>query len=424
MNPIAIFLYTYVFIIGACIGSFLNVVALRGLTNESIVFPASKCPVCKEKIKWYDNIPIFSYLFTFRGKCRACGCHVSLQYPIVESITAVLFLLAFMFYGISFNTLILWAMLSLSVVISITDIKEKSIFDKHLWWLIAFAVTYSVIFNDWKFALIGLISATVGMEILSRALYIFKSKDFDVEENKEQAEEEQNVTTEEKTIAKDIHFILLLITLFAYSWFIDLTVIQSLINVIVCLIITKASFFLINKGFEKFPRKEIIEEQVEKTQEQTEEEKEISEYVKTTKRTFGSGDTYVIAAAGALVGWKLAICVFLLAVLLQVIVIIPQFIKGLFNNNKNRLLTSLILLAIFVTFQLFIINGTLPVNAMVSSTILFTMLYFAFDVILRIRSTVLELEVKSLPFAPALLIAMYIVFFCQNNVNNLLSMYF
>ena len=424
MTLAIIIIYAYIFIVGACIGSFLNVVALRGLTNESIVFPASKCPVCKEKIKWYDNIPIFSYLFTFRGKCRACGCHVSLQYPIVESITAILFLLTFMFYGISFNTLLLWAMLSLAVVISITDIKEKSIFDKHLWWLIAFAVIYSVFFNDWKFALIGLISATIGMEFLSRVLYIFKSKDFDAEEKAEETEASEQKENEEKTIAKDIHLIILLITLFAYCWFVDMHLLQCAISTIACLVIAKTSFFFINKGLEKFPRKQPEENQTEKTIEQQEEEKEISEYVKTTKRTFGSGDTYVIAAAGALVGWKLAICVFLLAVILQVIVIIPQFIKGLFNNNKNRLLTSMILLTIFVIFQLLIINGILPTNMMVISTILFTMLYFALDVILRIRSTVLDLEVKSLPFAPALLIAMFITFFFQNNINNLLSMYF
>lgn len=421
MTLVAIIIYTYIFIVGACIGSFLNVVALRGLTNESIVFPASKCPVCKEQIKWYDNIPIFSYLFTFRGKCRNCGCHVSLQYPIVETITAVLFTLTFMFYGISFNTLLLWIMLSLAVVISITDIKEKAIFDKHLWWLISFAVIYSVFFNDWKFSLIGLISATLGMEVISRVLYIFKSKDYDVDENNI---DEVETVSEEKTIAKDFHFYLSLVLLFVYSWFIDLSIMQATINVIVCLVIAKLGFYFINKGIEKLPRKEVIIDVKEVSSEKIEEDKEISDYVKTTKRAFGSGDTYVIAAAGALLGWKLAICVFILAVLLQVVVIIPQFIKGLFQNNKNRLLTSMFLLTVFAGFQFAMLNGLLPMNIMVSSVIIFVMLYFALDTILRIRSTVLDLEIKSMPFAPALLIAMFIIFFCQNNINNLLNMHF
>ena len=413
----AIIIYTYIFIVGACIGSFLNVVALRGLTNESIVFPASKCPVCKEKIKWYDNLPIISYLFIFRGKCRACGCHVSWQYPIVETITAVLFTLTFMFYGISFNTLLLWIMLSLAIVISITDIKEKAIFDKHLWWLISFAVIYSVFFNDWNFALIGLISATIGMEILSRVLYIFKSKDSDIEE------ENVEVQQEEKIVAKDFHFYLALVLLFLYSWFVDLSILQCTINVLVCLVITKLSFFFINKGLSKLPRKEVIE-QKEISAEKIEEEKEISEYVKKTKRAFGSGDTYVIAAAGALLGWKLAICVFILAVLLQVVVIIPQFVKGLFDNNKNRLLTSMFLLVIFGLFQFAMLKELLPMNIALSAVIIFAMLYYALDTILRIRSTVLDLEVKSMPFAPALLIAMFTVFFFQNGINNLLNMIF
>ena len=87
-----LFVCFLILVTGACIGSFLNVVALRAISKESIVFPSSKCPKCNEPIKWYDNIPVFSYLFTFKGKCRNCGCKVSLQYPIVEALTAIIFL--------------------------------------------------------------------------------------------------------------------------------------------------------------------------------------------------------------------------------------------------------------------------------------------------------------------------------------------
>ena len=78
----------FILVVGACIGSFLNVVALRALSKESIVYPSSKCPECNEPIKWYDNIPVLSYLLTFRGKCRNCGGKVSVQYPIVEALTS------------------------------------------------------------------------------------------------------------------------------------------------------------------------------------------------------------------------------------------------------------------------------------------------------------------------------------------------
>ena len=58
----------FVLAVGACIGSFLNVVALRALSKESIIFPSSKCPKCNTPIKWYDNIPVLSYFLTFKGK--------------------------------------------------------------------------------------------------------------------------------------------------------------------------------------------------------------------------------------------------------------------------------------------------------------------------------------------------------------------
>ena len=109
--------------------------------------------------------------------------------------------------------------------------------------------------------------------------------------------------------------------------------------------------------------------------------------------------------------------------------VFDEILKGLmelnfnpiFDNNKNRLLTSMFLLVIFGLFQFAMLKELLPMNIALSAVIIFAMLYFALDTILRIRSTVLDLEVKSMPFAPALLIAMFIVFFFQNNINNLLN---
>ena len=74
------------FALGTVIGSFLNVVALRGLTGESIVLPPSKCPKCGERIKPWHNIPILSYIF-LKGKCAYCNEKISIQYPIVEFLT-------------------------------------------------------------------------------------------------------------------------------------------------------------------------------------------------------------------------------------------------------------------------------------------------------------------------------------------------
>ena len=79
-------------LIGACIGSFLNVVIYRLPLGQSLVKPPSRCPKCGYWLKWYDNIPIFGWLLV-GGRCRECKNGISMQYPIVELITAVLFVI-------------------------------------------------------------------------------------------------------------------------------------------------------------------------------------------------------------------------------------------------------------------------------------------------------------------------------------------
>jgi len=88
-----------VFTLGIMIGSFLNVVIYRIPNNESIAFPASKCQSCQTPLKWYHNIPIFSWLF-LGGKCAFCKDPIAKQYPIVEFITGVIFLVLYMKIGL------------------------------------------------------------------------------------------------------------------------------------------------------------------------------------------------------------------------------------------------------------------------------------------------------------------------------------
>src|SRR4051812_50085089 len=78
----------YAAIVGACAGSFLNVVIWRVPRGESIVSPPSHCPNCGERIKPRDNIPIVSWLL-LRGRCRSCGNPISSRYPLVEALVAV-----------------------------------------------------------------------------------------------------------------------------------------------------------------------------------------------------------------------------------------------------------------------------------------------------------------------------------------------
>ena len=96
LTPAFLFL---IFIFGTLIGSFLNVVIYRIPKNESIAFPASKCQSCQTPLKWYHNIPIFSWLF-LGGKCAFCSDPIAKQYPIIEFVTGLIFVALFMKLGL------------------------------------------------------------------------------------------------------------------------------------------------------------------------------------------------------------------------------------------------------------------------------------------------------------------------------------
>lgn len=114
----------WVCIFGLCLGSFYNVVILRSLSDESIIFPPSKCPKCGNRLKPWHNIPVLSYLF-LRGKCAFCKEKISLQYPAVEIITMLLFGACFLKFGISWETLLGIILCSSLIIMTATDIKEN-----------------------------------------------------------------------------------------------------------------------------------------------------------------------------------------------------------------------------------------------------------------------------------------------------------
>jgi len=115
-------------ILGALIGSFLNVCILRLPQEESIITPGSHCPHCKTPIKFYDNIPLVSYLL-LKGKCRKCRGYISLQYPLIEGITALGSLILFMKFGPSLSYLIYFAFVAALIVITVIDLYHQIIPD-------------------------------------------------------------------------------------------------------------------------------------------------------------------------------------------------------------------------------------------------------------------------------------------------------
>jgi len=113
--------YLVLFIFGTLWGSFANVVILRQPKGESIVRPRSRCPKCQSPIKWYDNIPILSWI-VLRARCRKCGNPISFRYPLVELIMGVMFTLAFHFIGLEWYLLEILIFLFALVTVVFIDI--------------------------------------------------------------------------------------------------------------------------------------------------------------------------------------------------------------------------------------------------------------------------------------------------------------
>ncbi|MCX8119150.1 MAG: prepilin peptidase [Desulfobacterota bacterium] len=115
-------------VFGAIVGSFLNVCIHRLPKEESIVRPGSYCPRCQAPIKAYDNIPILSYLF-LRGRCRSCKEKISIQYPIVEALTALSSLSLFATFGVSWNYLYYFLFVAALIAITVIDLYHQIIPD-------------------------------------------------------------------------------------------------------------------------------------------------------------------------------------------------------------------------------------------------------------------------------------------------------
>ena len=256
-----------VFITGLCIGSFLNVVILRTLSEESIVFPASKCPKCQTPLKWWHNIPVLSYIL-LRGKCAFCKEPISIQYPIIELITGIIYTILFMKFGVSFDTLFAWIFAALLIVIAGTDIKEKVVYDIHTYTLIGFGLLYAVV-------------------VTATAIYQIHVAGTPIEFSK---------------------YILLNNPL-------SMSILGAIEGALILEICARAG------------------------------------YLVAGTRAFGEGDTFIAAGLGALFGWRTLLVVLALSVLIQVVLFLPIFVKGLIQNKDFKTLISFVLFCAYaITF--------------------------------------------------------------------------
>lgn len=136
--------YVFLFILGLVLGSFYNVVIYRLPRNVSLLKPPSSCPSCGSRIRWYDNIPLISYLI-LRGRCRVCGARISVQYPLVELGSGLLVILCYHLFGPTVDFAVYYAFFSALLILSLIDLR---------WFIIPDVITLPGTF-------IGLISSPI-----------------------------------------------------------------------------------------------------------------------------------------------------------------------------------------------------------------------------------------------------------------------
>lgn len=161
-------MYIIIFVLGIIIGSFLNVCIYRIPREESIVFPSSHCTYCSHPLAWYDLVPIFSYL-SLRGKCRYCRGAISPQYPIVEFLNGIIYLLLFLYFGLTINFIFYSFIISILIIISFIDYFHQIIPDGLVLLILVSTIIYKafiyIIYNT-PLSFLDSISGFIGAGLL------------------------------------------------------------------------------------------------------------------------------------------------------------------------------------------------------------------------------------------------------------------
>jgi len=168
----------FLFFLGLCIGSFLNVVIYRLPRKESIVYPGSHCPDCNHHIAFYDNIPLLSFI-VLKGRCRYCKKRISFQYPLVELLSGIILPLSFFLFGFSLKFLVTIIFLYLLIPIFFIDLRHSVIPDKVTipGIIIGFLFSFFITDIQWLNSLLG-ITIGGGMLLLIALIgkWVFKKE--------------------------------------------------------------------------------------------------------------------------------------------------------------------------------------------------------------------------------------------------------
>ena len=171
-------IYVLIFFLGASFASFYGLISIRLLDNKSIIKPGSHCDYCKHKLKFYDLIPVISFIF-LKGKCRYCGKKLLIYEPIIEFMLGIFTVYMFIKYGISYKFFMAFILFSLLIIIFITDFKEMIILDSPLvissilifilkWYFININEALIGLFSGLSLFLIMFFTGYVGSKIFKR----------------------------------------------------------------------------------------------------------------------------------------------------------------------------------------------------------------------------------------------------------------
>ncbi|MFJ7727109.1 prepilin peptidase [Neobacillus sp. NPDC097160] len=163
---------TILFFYGIILGSFFNVVSFRVPLKKSIIVPRSACPTCGHQLKAYELIPVFSYVIQ-RGKCHGCQSRISPIYPIFELLTGLLFMTAPLVVGWSWELVVALTLISMFMIIVVSDIHYMIIPDKILIWFAGIFLLERMIWplNPWWDSLLG---AVIGFTLLLIVAFVSK----------------------------------------------------------------------------------------------------------------------------------------------------------------------------------------------------------------------------------------------------------
>lgn len=166
MDSILIFAEIFIFLFGIVIGSFLNVCIYRIPKGEDIVKVNSHCMTCGYQLKWYDLIPIFSYIF-LGGRCRKCNTKLSCQYPIIEAVNGFVYVLIFAVNGLNVESGIYALMASALLVLSVIDFRTYEIpFGINIFIFVLAAIHMMLDFKHWSSYVIGFFSVSTFLYLL------------------------------------------------------------------------------------------------------------------------------------------------------------------------------------------------------------------------------------------------------------------